>query len=214
MNHYPPGPPRPFIPFSQTSTLPVMNAFTWPLPEEIRNQIREVVWDSLFHGTDVKRDEMGDRVTFSAGFISFDEKLRPHLVFPAFWTPETPTYPLISIRPVPVESRDWDRCCGEIRAAIPGDIDRQLACILLGNGDHSHLQGPEYIKSGDRMVRMGRNPDIEGLLYTRTRLLDEWHPPMTPLQYFWLHRVKPVIFGMWHAGLMSQHAILDYLHKN
>ncbi|KAI3342510.1 hypothetical protein F4824DRAFT_495455 [Ustulina deusta] len=191
------------------------NPFYWAPSPELQNQIQGIVYHYIFAGANVGREEMTSRISYRLAPMSFDENLKPHLVFPAFWTYETFSAPLISIHPAEGTSIDWDRCFRELRDQLLEPRALHYVSVLLTNGESSQFHGPRWILMGGEAIQMGSNPDIPRLLETRTRMLQNVGPyALDHNQRHWLQRWLPLFTGLLRHRITSRGGIQDFLHRN
>ncbi|KAI1428667.1 hypothetical protein F5Y12DRAFT_800549 [Xylaria sp. FL1777] len=192
-----------------------INPYLWVPSPEIQKQIQTLVYHHIFSGTGVKRDEMRTRISYRLASISFDENLKPHLVFPAFWTYETFSGPLISVRPANGTSLDWDRCYRELRKEVLEPQGLHDVSVMFTNGVTSQFHGPRSIRVNGQLIRMGSNPDIKKLLETRISMLrTRASYPMAQDQVHFLQLLLPLFTGLLDHGVISVGGIQEYIHRH
>ncbi|KAI0431142.1 hypothetical protein F5Y09DRAFT_355204 [Xylaria sp. FL1042] len=212
MSNHPPGPYR-AINYANRPT-PDPNPYLWVPSAEIQKQIQELVYHELFSGTNVGKHEMRNRISYRFASISFDENLKPHLVFPAFWTHDTLRTPLVSVRPAVGTPSDWDRCYRELRKQVLEPRGLHVASVMLTNGDSSQFHGPRAILMAGQMINMGPSPDVQKLLEMRMAMLqDRSLRPMAEDQVYFLHHLLPLLAGLLQNRIVSRGGIQDYLHR-
>ncbi|KAI1284201.1 hypothetical protein F5Y07DRAFT_394133 [Xylaria sp. FL0933] len=213
MSNHSPQPPRAI--HQANRPMPGPNPYLWVPSAELQKQIQELVYHELFSDTNVGKDDVRNRISYRLASISFDENLKPHLVFPAFWTHDTLRTPLISVRPAEGTPSDWDRCYRELLKQVLEPRGLHVASVLLTNGDSSQFHGPRAILMEGQTIRMGSSPDIQRLLETRRAMLQARSPyPMAPDQLYFLHYLLPLLTGLLQNGVISRSGIQDYLHRS
>ncbi|KAI1366153.1 hypothetical protein F5Y08DRAFT_351919 [Xylaria arbuscula] len=177
--------------------------------EDTDRQIREIVYNSLFRYTPVRRDQMTRIVTFRRAPVGFDEALIMHLLFPAFWMRDSPSISLISIRPAGEERAAWELCHKQLMKLYHVDI--RYAGVHFSNDNVSQLFAPECICLNGVDIRIGTTPDYQMLLREKTRFWDNMarHMPYNT----WAHRAREFIRGMVHSGVFTRRGVQDYLHR-
>ncbi|KAI0967350.1 hypothetical protein F4678DRAFT_483201 [Xylaria arbuscula] len=191
------------------------NPYIWVPPIQVQEDIREIVYYELFARTYISRQEMRDRISYRPAQVSFDENLRPHLVFAAFWSPDTLRTPLVTIRPARGTPVDWDRCYRELRHFVLEPLRLYpLVSVLFSDGERSQFHGPHAIMLDNQIVELVPNPNIDGILRRRSTLLRARSTqPMEVRQMLFLQVMVPLLEEMLYRNIASLEGVQEFVHR-
>ncbi|KAI1293880.1 hypothetical protein F5Y03DRAFT_399838 [Xylaria venustula] len=208
-----PGPSMP--PTQVNRPRPARNPFVWIPPAQVQQDIRAIVHFELFSDFNVSREETGNVISYRMAQVSFDENLRPHLVFAAFWTPDSLRTPLITIRPARGTPIDWDQCYEELRFFVlaPHMLYPRVS-VLFSDGEHTQFHGPHAITLDSRIVDIVYRPDIYGILTRRSaRLRARLTQPLEERQRVFFQSLLPHLEGMLDENITSQQGVQEFIHR-